>query len=200
MGGRGGRRRRRGIAARLARRSRRTSARRGSDAVLFALRLSRGRGGRLGALDEVNELAVALAGSAERRLETTAQGARVSAARCAPPGPARRSSRCRARGRAGRLSGRGRRRGGRHGMALDRAAAGLRRQPHSPISSRRRCGSASIGQTDGQKISGRNLARLRGAWRARRRRARLDDLGACAFRSDIAAMRHETQYSRLFRS
>ena len=30
--------------------------------------------------------------------------------------------------------------------------------------------------------------------------ATLDDLGACAFRSDIAAMRHETQYSRLFRS
>jgi len=30
--------------------------------------------------------------------------------------------------------------------------------------------------------------------------ASLDDLGACAFRSDIAAMRHETQYSRLFRS
>jgi urease accessory protein len=31
-------------------------------------------------------------------------------------------------------------------------------------------------------------------------RATLDDLGGCAFRSDIAAMRHETQYTRLFRS
>jgi len=30
--------------------------------------------------------------------------------------------------------------------------------------------------------------------------ATLEDLGASAFRSDIAAMRHETQYSRLFRS
>ncbi|HEY0182327.1 MAG TPA: urease accessory protein UreF [Rhodopila sp.] len=29
---------------------------------------------------------------------------------------------------------------------------------------------------------------------------RLDDLGGCAFRSDLAAMRHETQYTRLFRS
>ena len=28
----------------------------------------------------------------------------------------------------------------------------------------------------------------------------LDDLGGCAFRSDLAAMRHETQYTRLFRS
>ncbi len=30
--------------------------------------------------------------------------------------------------------------------------------------------------------------------------AALDDIGGCAFRSDIAAMRHETQYTRLFRS
>jgi urease accessory protein len=30
--------------------------------------------------------------------------------------------------------------------------------------------------------------------------ATLNDLGGCAFRSDIAAMRHETQYTRLFRS
>ena len=32
------------------------------------------------------------------------------------------------------------------------------------------------------------------------RDAGLDDLGGCAFRSDLAAMRHETQYTRLFRS
>jgi urease accessory protein len=30
--------------------------------------------------------------------------------------------------------------------------------------------------------------------------ASLDDLGGCAFLSDIAAIRHETQYTRLFRS
>jgi urease accessory protein len=30
--------------------------------------------------------------------------------------------------------------------------------------------------------------------------ATLDDVGGCAFRSDLAAMRHETQYTRLFRS
>ena len=30
--------------------------------------------------------------------------------------------------------------------------------------------------------------------------ATLDELGGCAFRSDLAAMRHETQYTRLFRS
>ena len=32
------------------------------------------------------------------------------------------------------------------------------------------------------------------------RSAELDDIGGCAFRSDVAAMRHETQYTRLFRS
>ncbi|HVY16585.1 MAG TPA: urease accessory protein UreF [Rhodopila sp.] len=35
---------------------------------------------------------------------------------------------------------------------------------------------------------------------AETRSATLDDLGGCAFRSDLAAMRHETQYTRLFRS
>jgi urease accessory protein len=28
----------------------------------------------------------------------------------------------------------------------------------------------------------------------------LEALGGCAFRSDLAALKHETQYSRLFRS
>lgn len=32
------------------------------------------------------------------------------------------------------------------------------------------------------------------------RDARLDDLGGACFRSDLASMRHETQYTRLFRS
>ena len=35
---------------------------------------------------------------------------------------------------------------------------------------------------------------------AETRSATLDDLGGACFRSDIAAMRHETQYTRLFRS
>jgi len=35
---------------------------------------------------------------------------------------------------------------------------------------------------------------------AETRSATLDDLGGAAFRSDLAAMRHETQYTRLFRS
>ena len=35
---------------------------------------------------------------------------------------------------------------------------------------------------------------------AETRKAGLDDLGTCCFRSDLAAMAHETQYTRLFRS
>jgi urease accessory protein len=38
------------------------------------------------------------------------------------------------------------------------------------------------------------------ATEATTRAATLDDLGGFAFRSDLAAMRHETQYTRLFRS
>jgi urease accessory protein len=32
------------------------------------------------------------------------------------------------------------------------------------------------------------------------RAAALDDIGGCAFRADVASLRHETQYTRLFRS
>ncbi len=56
-----------------------------------------------------------------------------------------------------------------------------------------------IGQTDGQKILAALLPDVR-ELALKSAGAGLDDLGACAFRSDIAAMRHETQYSRLFRS
>ena len=56
-----------------------------------------------------------------------------------------------------------------------------------------------IGQTDGQNILAALLPRLRALAREAASSS-LADLGGCAFRSDIASMRHETQYSRLFRS
>ena len=56
-----------------------------------------------------------------------------------------------------------------------------------------------IGQTDGQKIQATLIPRIRALAREASGSS-LTDLGSCAFRSDIAAMRHETQYSRLFRS
>jgi urease accessory protein len=56
-----------------------------------------------------------------------------------------------------------------------------------------------IGQTDGQRV----LAALLPGIRACAHFATTsspDDLGGAALRSDIASMKHETQYSRLFRS
>jgi urease accessory protein len=56
-----------------------------------------------------------------------------------------------------------------------------------------------LGQTDGTKIVAR-LAPLARETAARAAKSALDDVGGAAFRSDIASMRHETQYTRLFRS
>ena len=56
-----------------------------------------------------------------------------------------------------------------------------------------------VGQTDGQKIIARLVPALREAAQMAAS-GTLKDLGSAALRSDIAAMRHETQYSRLFRS
>ena len=56
-----------------------------------------------------------------------------------------------------------------------------------------------LGQTDGQRVIAAMLP-LIGTVSDEATKATLDDLGSCAFRSDIASMRHETQYTRLFRS
>jgi urease accessory protein len=56
-----------------------------------------------------------------------------------------------------------------------------------------------LGQTDSQRV----LALLEPVVAATARRAldaSLDDLGSATFRADLASMRHETQYTRLFRS
>jgi urease accessory protein len=56
-----------------------------------------------------------------------------------------------------------------------------------------------LGQTDSQRV----LAALEPVVVATAKRAlqaSLDDLGSASFRADLAGMRHETQYTRLFRS
>jgi urease accessory protein len=56
-----------------------------------------------------------------------------------------------------------------------------------------------LGQTDSQRI----LAALEGdvvLTAKRALEASLDDLGSATFRADLASLRHETQYTRLFRS
>jgi urease accessory protein len=168
------------------------------DAALFAHAFRAAAAADWPALDEVNELAVALAGSAERRLETTAQGAAFRVA-------ARGAWDCDALARlpardgeplaypiavAAAAAG--------CGMALDRAAeAFVVGQFANLVSAATRLG--VVGQTAGLKILAGILPDL-AALARQAAGATLDDLGACALRSDIAAMRHETQYSRLFRS
>lgn len=149
-------------------------------------------------LAEAAELALALANSAERRLETTTQGnAFVLAARASWP--------CAAlddlpRVWAGDVA---------YPIAVAVAAAGHGLPAlacleayglafvANLVSAAVRLG--IVGQTDGQRITARLVPALHAA-AERAEGAGLDDLGGCAFRSDLAALRHETQYSRLFRS
>jgi urease accessory protein len=168
------------------------------DAVLFAHahRAIADRNDDL--LRETAALAVALCPSRERHLETTSQGrAFIEAARAAWD--------CAALGRlaaawegavaypvavAATAAG--------HGVAgaparhafLNAAAANL-------ISAGVRL--VPLGQTDGQRV----LAALEPAIADTASRAvatPLDEIGSAALRADIASMRHETQYTRLFRS
>jgi urease accessory protein len=168
------------------------------DAALFAQAFRAAAAADWLALDAVNELAVALAGSAERRLETTAQGAAFRVA-------ARAAWDCEALARLSARDGEplaypiavaaaaaG------CGMALNRAAeAFVVGQFANLVSAATRLG--IVGQTAGLKILAGILPELSALARDASQTP-LDDLGACALRSDIAAMRHETQYSRLFRS
>jgi urease accessory protein len=169
-----------------------------SDAILFACAFRAVRSSDWAALTAIGELAVALAGSAERRLETSAQGAAFVAAMraawsCAALEhlPASGDNPIAYPVAVGAAAA---------GHALDLLVsleAFVLSLFANFVSAAVRLG--AIGQTDGQKT----LAALLGDVRQlalEASRARLDDLGGCAFRSDIAAIRHETQYSRLFRS
>ncbi len=87
---------------------------------------------------------------------------------------------------------------GAHGIPEDAVAAGyLETFAANLISAAVRL--VPLGQTAGLRVlAALEPVILRIATETRA--ATLDDLGGCAFRSDIAAMRHETQYTRLFRS
>jgi urease accessory protein len=56
-----------------------------------------------------------------------------------------------------------------------------------------------LGQTDSQRVLA-SLEPIVVATAKRALQACLDDLGSATFRADLAGMRHETQYTRLFRS
>jgi urease accessory protein len=146
----------------------------------------------------VAELAAAFTSSRERHLETTAQGqAFVDATRAAWPCAA--LERLLA-ARTGVIA---------YPVAVGVAAAGhgvpvvptLHAYLHAVAANLISAGVrlVPLGQTEGQRL----LAALAPAISSAVERAlttRLEDVGGATFRADIAGMRHETQYTRLFRS
>ncbi len=139
------------------------------------------------------ELAAAAQPSAERRLETLAQGTAFALAGqvwgapllAAQAGPVAYPVALGALAAA-------------HGVAEDDAALGLLHAfTANLVSAAVRL--VPLGQTAGLRIQA-TLAPLLLTIADGTKHATLDDIGSACFRSDIASMRHETQYTRLFRT
>ena len=150
------------------------------------------------ALREIAELAAAFVPSRERQLETTTQGrAFIEIARAAwdCDGLAQTIAQCDGAivypVAVGMVSAA-------HAIPLEPA---LHAFLHALVSNWISAGSRLIplGQTDSQRV----LAALESTVSETAKRAiaaKLDDLGSATFRADLASLRHETQYTRLFRS
>jgi urease accessory protein len=168
------------------------------DAVFLSNAHRAVEAGDIDGLRDIAELAAAFAPSRERQLEASTQGrAFLDAVRAAwgCDGLEHAISQCR-------------------GVIVYPVAVGLvgaaheiPREPtlraflHALISNWISAGArlVPLGQTDSQRI----LAALESVVSATARRAMdagLDDLGSATFRADLASLRHETQYTRLFRS
>lgn len=149
-------------------------------------------------MTNIAELTAAYVNSRERQLETTAQGrAFLDIARSAWSCPALDAALANFNGPVAYPAA----------VGIVSAAHGLPLTPslhaflHAIVSNWISAGLrlVPLGQTDGQRI----LAALEEVVMStgdRALRATLDDLGGATFRADLASMRHETQYTRLFRS
>lgn len=167
-----------------------------SDGVLFAEAWRAARINDIDRIVEIAELAEALAPSRERHLETMAQG--EAFLKASAPWPDAVSTGLAERGArlaypvavAVKAAG--------HDIALlDALAAYLHGFSANLVSAAVRL--VPLGQTDGLKA----LAALEPvilAVAGEAAEAGLDLIGGAGFASDIAAMKHETQYTRLFRS
>ncbi|MBZ9856201.1 urease accessory protein UreF [Mesorhizobium sp. CA13] len=162
-----------------------------NDAVLFAESWRKAREGDDPA--EVAALAEALAGSRERHAETMLQGAAFLKAAAAWPTPVleRLPADCAYCIAVGAVAGG-------NGIALqDALCAFLQAFFSNLVQAAIRLG--VVGQSGATSLLA-GFEPLALATAARASRSTLDDLGGCAFVSDVMAMHHETQYSRLFRS
>jgi urease accessory protein len=147
--------------------------------------------------DEVAALAIALQPSRERRLETCQQGRSFMDAVCAAwPNAALASLGASSPEIAYPVAFAAA--VATHGLPLEQALAGYALQfAGNIVSAVVRLG--VVGQTDGQRIIA-SLAPDAARAADEALRAGLADLGTAAFRSDLASIRHETKYSRIFRS
>ncbi|MER9977954.1 MULTISPECIES: urease accessory protein UreF [unclassified Mesorhizobium] len=162
-----------------------------NDAVLFAESWRRAR--ETGDLDEIVALAEALAGSRERHAETMLQGAAFLKATFAWPCQVldRLPAECAYCVAVGAVAGD-------HGIALrDALAAFLQAFFSNLVQAAIRLG--IVGQSAAMTLLAA-FEPLALATADRAAGSTLDDLGGCAFISDVTAMKHEAQYSRLFRS
>jgi urease accessory protein len=170
-----------------------------NDAILFANGWRAAQVGDISALVAVAELGAAFQPSRERRLEATAQGrAFLTAVSAAWPTPSLLALAAAVEDRplpypialavaaaahdlpmAAMLAGM------LNAFASNLASVGVRAIP--------------IGQTDGQRVIA-TLAPLIMDVAEEAACSSLDDLGGATLRADIASVKHETQYSRLFRS
>lgn len=169
-----------------------------NDAIILAVSWRALRHEDWQSLETANTLAIGLAGSRERRLETVAQGnafiGTIATAWSAPGIEAARTI------LAGDVA---------YPVAVAVAAAAhdialaatlegyCLAIVQNLISASIRLN--AIGQTDGQRAISALLPITQELAR-KAQHATLDDVGGAAFRSDIAALRHETQYTRLFRT
>ncbi|MCW6507702.1 urease accessory protein UreF [Lichenifustis flavocetrariae] len=165
-----------------------------NDAILVAATWRAGRDKDVAAFTEANDLALALCPSRERRLEAVGQGnAFATAIRAAWPDaafawpegdlayPAAFGSAC----AVAEID-----------LQSSLEAFGLA-FIQNLVSAAIRLG--VVGQTDGQRVTAGLVPQVH-RLAAMSAGSALDDLGGCAQRSDIMALRHETLYSRLFRS
>jgi urease accessory protein len=150
------------------------------------------------ALRTVAELAAVFSPSKERHLETTAQGrAFLDTTRAAWPAPALDRLTAVWDGAVALPIAVGVASAA-HGIAVAPALhAYLHAMTANLISTGLRL--VPLGQTDGQRVLAA-LEPVAAATAARALVTPLDQIGGAAFRADLASMRHETQYTRLFRS
>jgi len=171
-----------------------------SDAVLFYHAHGAATGGDAAGLVEANALAIALQPSKERRLETTAQGRAFLSTVAATWPNDRLAELAELFADDAEVA---------YPIAIALAAASHDVPPAPAVNAYLGAFVANLvsaavrgiplGQTDGQRVIA-SLSPLIEALTDETASASLDHLGGSVWRADIASMKHETQYTRLFRS